>query len=104
MRLLSYLHWRMHLRSFTRCAQLSYALHVSMQIRNPLISDNGEVYIRCILFFGMLLPIGTSPAPVPEGTELLVSILIMHLCLFLSRTRPLRLTYPLARTCTCICT
>lgn len=40
--------------------QLSWYLHISQQIRNPLVLHNGDVYIRCYLFFSMFLPLGAS--------------------------------------------
>lgn len=42
--------------------QLSWYLHVSQQIRNPLVLHNGDVYIRCYLFFAMFLPLGACLA------------------------------------------
>ena len=40
--------------------QLSWYLHISQQIRNPLVLHNGDVYIRCYLFFSMFLPLGAG--------------------------------------------
>lgn len=50
--------------------QLSWYLHISQQIRNPLVLHNGDVYIRCYLFFSMFLPLGTVfPACGSERTH-----------------------------------
>lgn len=36
---------------------ISWYLQISLQIRNPLVLHNGDVYIRCFLFFSMFLPL-----------------------------------------------
>ena len=37
---------------------LSWILLISLQNRNPMIVDGGDVFLRCILFWAMFLPLG----------------------------------------------
>jgi hypothetical protein len=45
----------------TRLAGIcSWALLISLQSRNPQVLQGGDVLLRCLLFWGMLLPLGAS--------------------------------------------
>ncbi len=39
---------------------LSWVLLVSLQTRNPLVLQGGDVLLRCLLFWGMWLPLGVA--------------------------------------------
>jgi predicted DCC family thiol-disulfide oxidoreductase YuxK len=41
-------------------AVVSWALLTSIQSRNPQVLQGGDVLLRCLLFWGMLLPLGAS--------------------------------------------
>ena len=84
-------------------AAISWVLLVSLQDRNPLLLQGGDVLLRCLLFWALFLPLGavasvdrwrSRAAPPPRAIAsdatmaLLLQVCVVYVCTGLEKTSP----------------